>query len=316
MADAAVIAVTLNTALDRTLDVPGLALGGHVRGSLVSVQPAGKAVNVARLLDRLGVVAILTGFVGAGDRERFAESFAKTGVRIELFEGRGATRENITLVDPRAGTETHIRDEGFSLTDDDLARLEKKLRILAAPETPVAFAGSLPPGMTPDAFAALIEACRAKGARVAVDTSGPGLEAVRDRALWLVKPNLEELAHLAGRPVEDEAGALESARALRPRVEEVIVTLGAEGAILVTEAGAWAARPHPPAGAVVNTVGCGDALLAGFLRARVQGQKDADALAWGVACGTAAARCIRAGEVDPDVVELERKGVAVTVLDA
>jgi len=308
-----IIAVSLNTAIDRTLEVPDLEVGGHVRGRLVSIQPAGKAVNVARFLGMLGTPCILTGFVGEGDRTRFARSFAKTAVRVEVFEGHGPTRENVTLIDPARGIETHIRDVGFALSADDLERMKKKLGILAARRAYVLFAGSLPPGMDAETFERLVAVCRDRTAYVAVDSSGPGLDAVRHGGpLWLVKPNREELAELAGRPVETDLQMREAARALLDRVELVVVTLGQEGACLFTRAGAWHATPHLDPAEIVNTVGCGDALLAGFVHAHARGGAPEECLRRGVAVGSAAALKARTGEADPEDAERLYATVEVT----
>jgi 1-phosphofructokinase family hexose kinase len=271
-----------------------------MRGRLVSIQPAGKAVNVARLLGMLGTPCILTGFVGQGDRDRFERSFAKTLVRVEMFEGDAPTRENITLVDPQHGVETHIRDVGFPLTEDDLERLGKKLTILASKGSYVILAGSLPPNMSAEAFADLLAICQKKGAYVAVDSSGPGLEAVRKaKGLWLVKPNRSELAEIAGRPVEKEEDIRAAAEPLIKNVRFLVVTLGAEGAYLFCREGIWRARPHADDQPVIKTVGSGDALLAGFVHAHAARKRPPDCLRWGVACGTAATLQIKAGVVNP-----------------
>jgi 1-phosphofructokinase family hexose kinase len=311
----AIIAVSLNAAVDRALEVPGLVIGGHVRGRLISIQPAGKAVNVARFLGTLGVPCILTGFVGAGDRDRFKKSFKGTPVRVEVFEGRGPTRENITLIDPACGVETHIRDEGFSLADEDLERISKKLAILAVPGAYVVFAGSLPPDMTAEAFGGLLAACRERGARLAVDSSGPGLEPLRrGEPVWLVKPNRQELAELAGRPAETEDDIRAAAEVLRRRIEVVIVTLGEGGAYLFAAGGAWRAVPHSDPAAVIKTVGAGDALLAGFLHAHAAGADVSECLRRGVATGTAATHKLRAGVVEPEEIEACYRQVEVAPL--
>ncbi|MBL7141361.1 MAG: 1-phosphofructokinase family hexose kinase [Planctomycetes bacterium] len=311
-----IVAVALNPSWDRTIEVPDLEIGRHVRGRLLSVHAAGKAVNVARLLASLGTPAILTGFVGDGDRDRFAASFAKTGVRVEMFEVADAvTRENVTLVDPARSVDTHIRDAGFPLSGDDLERLRKKLHILAAKGAYVLFTGSLAPGMDAEAFADLLRVCSEKGARVAVDTSGPGLEAVgRVADLWLVKPNRAELAEIAGRPVDSDDAVRAAAQALRDSVDEVVVTLGADGAMLFARAGAWRARSHLDPEAVINTVGAGDAFLAGYVHRHAAGAKPDECLRHGVACGTAATLQLAAGRINPHDVTTVLEKVEVTPL--
>jgi len=296
-----IVSVALNPSLDRIMHVPGFQVGSHMRGRLVSVQPAGKAVNVARLLGFLGTPCILTGFVGADDRDRFKKSFEKTPVRVEMFDVHAATRENITLIDPsQGGLETHIRDVGFTVSEDDLGHLKKKLSILAIKGAYVIVAGSLPAEMTPDTFADLLEVCRGKGALVAVDSSGPGLEAVRKaRDLWLIKPNRQELAELAGKPVETEADIQAAVKPLLKHIDHVVVTKGAEGAYLFSRQGTWRARPHVEHQEVIKTVGSGDALAAGFVQFHAMHKSLPECLRWGVACGTAATFQIRAGVINP-----------------
>jgi 1-phosphofructokinase family hexose kinase len=310
-----IVAVALNPAFDRTLQVPDLAIGGHQRGRLVSIQPAGKAVNAARLLAALGTPCILTGFVGEADRDRFQRSFDKTPVRVEMFEVQGMTRENITLIDPKHGVETHIRDVGCPPTEEDIERLTRKLGILATKGSYVLFAGSLPPEMTADAFAGMIKVCREKGAYVAVDSSGPALEALkRLRGLWLVKPNREELAEMVGRPIQSEQDIPPAAQALRKRIDNVIVTLGADGAYLFSREGAWRARPHVEAQAIVKTVGSGDALLAGFVHGHAAKKRPPECLRLGVACGTAACFQLLAGQVNPYDVKACQENVELVAV--
>jgi 1-phosphofructokinase family hexose kinase len=311
-----IVAAALNPAMDRILHVPDLAVGQHVRGRLVSIQPAGKAVNVARLLGCLGTPCILTGFVGEDDRDRFEKSFDKTPVRVEMFEVRGATRENITLVDPnRGGLETHIRDVGFTLTAEDLEHLTKKLAILAIKGAYVIVAGSLPSGMEAGTFADLLDVCRARGAFVAVDSSGPGLEAVRKaRDLWLIKPNRQELAELAGKAVATEADIRAAVKPLLKHMDMIVVTLGAEGAYLFCREGAWRARPHVNEEEVIKTVGSGDALMAGFVRCHASRKRPPECLRYGVACGTAATFQLRAGVVNPYDVKACLEKVELTAV--
>jgi 1-phosphofructokinase family hexose kinase len=306
-----IICVALNPAVDRTLEVHGLELGQHARGRLVSRQPAGKAVNVARVLGHLGRPCILTGFVGEAEQAWFEQSFRGTNVRPQLFSIAQPTRENVTLVDPDNGRETHIRDEGSEVSDDDQARLMKELRILARPETWMVFAGSLPRGLGVSEFRQLIEAVTEQGARVVLDSSEGALGVVGRAPLWLMKPNREELAQLSGAPSGTAEEIVAAAARLGDAVEQCLVSAGPDGCYL--QAGgavihAWMKRMP---GRVTNTVGCGDALLAGFLNARAAGGDDEACVRAAVATGTSASFQLRAGEVDP--AECHRLAARVTV---
>ena len=108
-ATAKIVCVALNPAVDRTFEVHNLEIGQHARGRLVSTQPAGKAVNVARVLQHLGQPCILTGFVGEGQRLMFEESFDAKVVQTQLFGVPHPTRENFTLVDAEKGTDLLVK---------------------------------------------------------------------------------------------------------------------------------------------------------------------------------------------------------------
>ena len=286
-----ILTVTLNPAVDKALEVPGFAVGAHARAAVRSLLPAGKGVNVARGVARLGGEARASGFIGRNEERMFVESLAGEGVEAEFCVVAGRTRTNTTILDPRARTTTHLRERGFRVGGEEVDAVGALLEQLLArwPDATVVFAGSLPDGMAPEAFAALLKACAEGGAEVVVDTSGPALRAaVESGAVGTVKPNLEELAECLGRPL-DRSGVLDAARRLLGRVQTVLLTLGEEGAYVVTEQGAVGRRCRLKEGELRNTVGCGDAFLAGWLRGRELSQGPAEALSWAVSAGAASA---------------------------
>jgi 1-phosphofructokinase family hexose kinase len=298
--DIDIVCVTLNPALDRTYEVHNLQLGQHVKGRLVSVQPAGKAVNVARVLQNLGRKCVLTGFVGEEDRRLFENSFDSLLVRTQLFGTGERTRENVTLMDIERGVETHVREEGGIITEDDLQRLLKKLRILCRGGNWAVFAGSLPRGIGSAEMLELLIAVERAGSRIILDSSG-GMRAALGRVpVWLVKPNREELAELAAEDVSDEQSMLIAARKLLPHIEMLLVSAGDQGAYLVSRQETLHAYIKELPRPVTNTVGCGDALLAGFLEAMASGQATKDALRRAVAVATSALFRVGAGDVGAD----------------
>jgi 1-phosphofructokinase family hexose kinase len=286
-----IVTVTLNPAVDKALEVPGFEVGAHARARVVSVLPAGKGVNVARGFARLGGRALASGLVGRDEERLYAESLAADEVEARFCTVSGRTRVNTTVLDPQSRTATHLREEGPEVAFRDVERLRALLTDVIAAGGPraVVFAGSLPPGLGPDGFAGLVAAGAGLGAPAVVDTSGPALRAVvAGRAAEVIKPNLLELGHCLGRSVEQEE-ALAAAETLLERVGTVLLTLGAEGALLVRP-GLTVGRRCPLAdGEVRNTVGCGDAFLAGWLRGEEVGEDPAEALCWAVAAGAASA---------------------------
>jgi fructose-1-phosphate kinase PfkB-like protein len=155
-------------------------------------------VNVAKALSLLGVPCILTGLVGQGEFDFFASGAARLDVEMAMVRVAGQTRENITLVDPLSRRETHVRDQGFAVTSEELDRMRAKLAELAGDGTVFVFSGSLPRGIGAGEFADLLGVCRKAGGRLAVDASGAGLSAAAELQPWLIKPNREELEDLLG----------------------------------------------------------------------------------------------------------------------
>ena len=138
----AIITVSLNPAIDRVIEVPDFAVGAHQKSRPISRQPAGKAINVSRILGRLDIDNIATGFVGAAESELFHQSLAGPHTRAELIAIDSPTRENITITDPINHRDTHIRDASFEIGAQTLKRLHKKLHVLCRDKTLVIFSGS------------------------------------------------------------------------------------------------------------------------------------------------------------------------------
>jgi len=308
-----IVTVTLNTSVDRTVAVPGFAIGTHLKGTLASCQPAGKGVNVSRGLAGLGVPSVVAGFVGQREATWFRDSFADLPATVALTPVDSSTRTCTTLLDPTSGTDTHVREAGPTVGPHHVAALTAQLAEWASPDTRFVFCGSLPPGVTRGDLADLMGACTARGAQVVADLNGAQLgTAVAARPL-LIKPNVDELAELLG---TDLAGASEdklvaAARTLCDRVGTVVLTRGRDGALAVTPSAAWAARVD--VADVRNTVGCGDAALAGILWGLWLGEPIERCLARAVACGGASAQAEAAGQIRPQDVAalLERTTVRV-----
>ena len=295
--------ITLNTALDRTLEIPGFAVGQVASASLIAEQPAGNGINVSRCLSAYGVDSVLTGFVGSLEVPLYHSSFRDTKAQPMLVPVSGRTRFDTTILDPKEGTETHIREKGFQIVDTDLMKLETVLDRMVDPDDIVAVCGSLPPGITPEQFARLIKQCIDKPARVVVDTSGQALKAAAGMQPYMIKPNVTELQDLVDMELGEPLEIAEAALSLTPGIEVVLVSLGKDGALLVKDGRAWHGVCPLDQEKVVNTVGCGDAMVAGFLAGLGKEQPEPEILALAVAFGTAAALSQTAGTICRDEVD-------------
>jgi 1-phosphofructokinase len=310
-----VVTLTANPSLDRTLSLPA-RLERHQVVRLVgsSTEPGGKGVNVARAVAAAGVDVVCVFPAASGDP--FVGLAHGLGLRLATVPVSAPVRTNYTLTEPD-GTTTKLNESGHPLDEasrDALARLLHERSIGAAW---VALSGSLPPG-TPDGwYADLVRSLRDTGARVAVDTSEERLAALLaagpDAAPDLLKPNLEELAQVTG---VDEAALADDpdavlaavARLHDHGVREVLLTLGADGAMLSTDDGVWTARP--PAVTVRSTVGAGDSSLAGYLLAALAGAPAEERLRTAVAYGAASASL--PGSAVPTPAQVDGSAVRVT----
>jgi 1-phosphofructokinase len=289
-----VVTLTANPSLDRTLDLPGpLERGGVTRLGVSHTEPGGKGVNVSRAIAAAGadVVSVLP----AADDDPVVRALHRLGLQLASVPIAAPVRTNYTLTEPD-GTTTKLNEPGARLDATVLAALEAAVHEHAVGARWVVLSGSLPPGAPPDWYATLVRSLRGTGARIAVDTSEAPLLALLaagpDAAPDLVKPNTEELAQLAGlteaEVLADPAVARAAVDELHRRgVAEVLLTLGADGAMLSTAAGCWTAAPPPTT--VRSTVGAGDSSLAGYLLADLAGASPEERLATAVAYGSAAA---------------------------
>lgn len=299
-----VIVVALNPSIDRGLEVPNLVLGAHQTARLLFRRPAGKPVNLAHTLGALGKIpTVIIGFIGRGEQDDFEHHLTEAGVECQFLPVAGRTRENITLVDPVRRMETHLRDRGFDVSSAEVSALKRRLADACSAEAIVVFNGSLPPGLAVGDFVELVGICRRGGARVAIDVGGPALRACRSVGVWLIKPNAEELSEMLETRLETAEDIVRAGPILRQGVETALVSAGAKGAFLFSPAGDFQGYvPLDPAD-VRNTVGCGDALLAGFLIATIAGKSAPDALGYALATATAAAVAVTPGELDRSAVE-------------
>lgn len=258
-----VVTVTPAPAIDWTIGLEHFALGAiHVAASSRR-EASGKGVNVALALRRAGHAARAVVPAGGDGGAFLVEALTGLGLPHVLVPVRRPLRTNITLLTP--GASTKVNEPGTDLADDEARALRDAVVAASADARLVLLCGSLPPGLDPGYHGALLRAVRAAhaGTPVWVDTSGAPLRAAVAAGPDLIKPNTDELAEFVGRPVRTLGEAARAAQEARAAgVGTVLASLGADGALLLDEEG-------PLHGAVdglapVNTVGAGDALLAGF----------------------------------------------------
>lgn len=287
--------VTPNPALDRTMVIPGVYLGGVHRAERVLVAPGGKGLNVARAARALGHPLCVCAPLGGLTGQMVANLAAEEGFESRWsWHSAGETRTCVLVVDPQGGDATALNEQGPVLSPGDWRAFMDTVRGAATDARLATISGSLPPGVPPTAMTELVRMLTAAGCRVFVDTSGAALVAALAAPPYAVKVNSTELSAALGTPVTTMDQAAAALVGLRVRgIPLVVVSLGAQGALATSDEGTCWVRP--PTLEIVSTVGSGDSLLAGMTTGLLRGYPFAEALRLGVACGTADALTIGGG---------------------
>jgi len=282
-----IVTIGLCPSWDTVCRFEGIDWGEHKTVSSASSRPAGKALNISQALAWMGEENIAAGLWGRDDFEQMLRAMSAFGglgglVKVKMTAVEGGTRRNITVVDTANDREMHLRNKSELASRKALRKLEADLRAIVHKGSVCVFAGAMPEDEFVGDVVRIIESCRERDAKIVVDTYGDALKRILETgAAWLIKPNVEELRELLGEQVTDSpAGLVKAGRKLLDKVEVVLISRGKKGGVVVTKKGAWQGRCIGR-GRVLSTVGCGDFLLAGFLK----GLKDkSDA---GPALGTA-----------------------------
>lgn len=299
-----IVTVTPNPSLDRTARVPGFRRGGVHKLTCVEESAGGKGLNLARAYRSLGGRVRSVGFAGGDVGRRLSALAAREGLEWVPVPVEGNTRSNLTLIDGE-GPETHLVELGPGVGEAEAERLLETAAYVAEGAWAVALCGSFPPGMPLSFVGRLKEALG--GTALVADVAGEALALAVDAGVAGVAPNAEELGGLTGTLVNDHGEAAALCGGLLERgVGWVLCKMGEAGAVLVTEAERLAAAAGPVD--AVDTVGCGDAALAGLLFAFESGACAEEALRLAVGCGAAAAVSGVPARFDPELARRLAQG--------
>jgi 1-phosphofructokinase len=291
-----IVTIGLSPAWDITCRGRNIEWGLHQQIDEQTIRPAGKALNVSKALAWMGQRSIAAGFWGSDDYEQMQTAVRRLWplIRIKMTAVEASTRQNITVVDSARNKEMHLRNKNRLASAKSLKKLQADLGKIVHKGSICVFAGTMPDSELLTDVVRLVEFCKSRGAKIVLDTSGRPLKEILDAgSIRMIKPNVEELRELLGEQVKDGPVSLAKAgRKLLDKVEVVLISRGAKGGVVITKDGAWQSRCTDRA-KVFSTVGCGDYLLAGFLRALEDGSgtetalktaiKVATARAWGLA---------------------------------
>lgn len=278
--------VTLNPALDYHMYIDGLQLGEVSRARSVSLNYGGKGINVSALLTRLGIPSLALGFAAGITGRLFLESLIRQEIPQDfILLKEGTTRINVKI--HADAQDTDLNAPGPRIPTSAAAALISRMQQLS-PEDALVLSGSIPSCLPVDFYGTLMQALPPR-ILTAIDAEGSSLRVALPLHPFVIKPNLRELEELTGHPcptletIHSAAQRLQTAGA-----QNVLVSMGAQGAFLLDAKGHTHLQAAPK-GTVIQTVGCGDSMLAGFLSRWLENQDYDDALTFAVACGSATA---------------------------
>ena len=254
--------VTLSPTLDYVVSVDHFQTGAINRTRSEDVFPGGKGVNVSLVLNDLGYLTTAMGFIAGFTGAEIKRLLRVGGVESNFIQvERGMSRINMKI---RSDEETAINGQGPEITQEDIGTLFSRLRFLIDGDT-IVLAGHIPPSLPSDMYEQILEFLRGRNLRVIVDAEKELLTGTLRYHPWLIKPNAEELGDIFGIQIHSREEAVPYAARLQDMgARNVLVSLGGEGAVLLTEQGEIFSSDALK-GKVVNTVVAGDSMIAGFL---------------------------------------------------
>jgi 1-phosphofructokinase family hexose kinase len=284
-----IVTVTLNPSVDRLIYVRQLVPHDANRILRIEEDAGGKGVNVARVLRRLDVPVVATGFLGGrAGRYVLHELHDIDGVDCRFIWVSGDTRTNLAIQEEDGSPPTALNERGPHIRPEELDALLQQVDQLSSEAKFVALGGSLPPDVPTDIYATLAEIAQRRGAKVVLDADGEPLVQGLRATPFLIKPNENETERLLGRTIDTLEDAARAASEIHQQgIATVIVSIGEKGAAVCDEDGCWVAVP--PKIKAVSTIGSGDSMIAGFLSVLVRGGTTEEAIRWGTAAGAATA---------------------------
>lgn len=301
--------VTLNVAVDKAYVVDSLNKGQVMRVQKCTNTPGGKGLNVAKVAKLCGEEVLATGFVGGHAGAYVEDMLNAIAVPNAFVHTANETRSCINIL-AADGSSTEFLEPGAPVTEEEVAQFLEKFKDIVNTSDVLTISGSVPKGVDTDIYGRMVAYAKSQGKPILLDTSGELLKKGVSSCPTMIKPNDDEIEALLGVPVTNREEILAGARKLHEMgIAYVVVSLGADGAMVVCEEGVFHGRP--PKIEAVNTVGCGDSMLAAFAVGFARGYSIQDSLKYAVAVSAANALTMATGHFE--IEDMEKIYPAVTV---
>ena len=295
--------VTLNPALDKTVEIPSLTVDAVNRITSMRTDPGGKGINVSKVIQKLGGASVAAGILGGDTGRAILSPLTEMGLTTLFHFVEGETRTNMKIIDPDNHTNTDINEPGVTVSEEILEKLLEELLAKVTKEDIVVISGSMPKGSPKDTYYTWTKAFREKGAKVILDADGDLLKAGLKASPYLIKPNNHELGALTGRALETPEEIAETAAELMKEygIGKVVVSMGGDGAVYVTkDKTIYAEGLKVPVG---STVGAGDSVVAALAVSEEEGKTLEETVRLSTAVGAANVMCSGTQAAEYEVVE-------------
>lgn len=307
-----IITLTLNPAFDVHCYAENFQPYRENLATVTSRDIGGKGLNISRALTANGIRNTALIVLGREDQSSFREELEAEGITYCEIAVSGRVRENITL-HTNGAKETRISFAGFSADDSLIDRVEAELDRLLDGDGILTLTGRNPEGIGMPRIKAMLTRLQDKGVRIVLDSRSFTLQDLLDVRPWLIKPNEEEIVSYSGTDVRDFSSAKTVAEQLHARgIENVMISLGAQGALLCCPDGCFAA--NAPAIEAISTIGAGDSAIAGFCAAAGMGLDAPERLRYAVAYGSAACTVMGTQPPKPADIKALLRQIEVTAL--
>ena len=309
-----ILAVTLNTSIDKFYMLDRLEPYTVMRVRKVNNTAGGKGMNVARIAALGGEAVTVMGFVGGYNGQFFESLVTQPNIRKAFTHVQAETRSCINGWDDSKKRSTEYLEPGAMVSGKEVERFTADFAQELKNTRVVTISGSLPAGVPDDFYAKLISLCRQAGIPVLLDTSGEALVKGVKAGPTLIKPNRDELRQLLGKETSSREEIIKAAMELNASgISRVVISLGAEGALMVCREGVFHGKP--PRIEPVNTVGCGDSMIGGFAIGYARRWTASESLRYAVAVSAANALSVGTGSYERDVMEILLKNVIIQEID-
>ena len=289
--------VTLNPAIDKTVVIENFAAGAVNRVGSVREDAGGKGINVSKCLKKLGAESVAALILAGGTGERLEKMMADLQIPVLSVWTEGENRTNLKIIDPAQKKNTDINEPGPVVSEMLLEQFKEKLGSCILPGDLVILSGSLPAGVDRGLYCAWTEYFRSLGARVYLDADGEPMEKGMAAVPYMIKPNNDELAALLGKEtLTMEEMLREGKQLLDTGIEEIVISLGSDGALFVSKDGCFKAEGLDVT--VKSTVGAGDSVVAAMAYGQVENFSREEKIRLSVAMG--AASVMQSGTQSPE----------------